>query len=70
MVSKITAGRDEREKRLSEAYLLFLAQASNLAGLKAKLSRSRTTYLVAGYPADLPGIILGRPYPPISASSG
>jgi len=55
MVVNFSAGRDEREKRLSGAFGLFLAQAGRLEELKAKLERSRTTYLVAGLPGGLTG---------------
>lgn len=64
MVSGFKSGLGEREKRLGEAFNLFLAQEGGLAELKAKLARSRTTYLVAGLPG---GLTSHFPLPPSPA---
>jgi hypothetical protein len=55
MVSKFSSGRDERNRRLENAFDKFLAQEGHLEELKAKLTRSRITYLVAGLPGGLTG---------------
>lgn len=55
MVVRLKGSRDERQKRFDEAFSLFIEQASHLAELKAKLARSRTTWLLAGLPGGLAG---------------
>ncbi|MFA5317675.1 MAG: DNA double-strand break repair nuclease NurA [Dehalococcoidales bacterium] len=48
MVTRLKSRRDERQKRLSEALSLLIEQDGRLEDIKAKVARSRTTWLVAG----------------------
>ncbi len=48
MVTRLKAGGEERQKRLSQALDILHSQASNIDYLKRKITSSKTTWLVAG----------------------